>query len=48
MQRFEEKIDALVQKYHPLLYAKYSNTAYSKVGPIREPCNVDNLTFIPV
>jgi hypothetical protein len=32
LQRLEERIDALVCHYHPTLYAKYQNSAYSKVG----------------
>lgn len=31
LQRLEEKVDALVCHYHPTLYAKYQNSAYSKV-----------------
>jgi predicted RNase H-like nuclease len=31
LQQFEEKVDALVCHYHPALYAKYQNSAYSKV-----------------
>jgi hypothetical protein len=34
MQRLEEKIDALVCHYHPALYSKFQNTAYSKVGSV--------------